>query len=109
MGKLGIAKAVVVSAGGYGRNPRHLADVLARYPDRNRGVALVPDDIASTEIARLDKLGVRGIRFMSASWRADVEVHVRSLAGLADDVEAHGSAFGVRWDGIVRGLRRRSG
>ncbi len=64
---LGISRAVVVSGGGYGRNPRHLCDTLARYPDRYRGVALVPDDIAPAEIARMNKLGVRGIRFMSAS------------------------------------------
>lgn len=65
--KLGISRAVVVSGGGYGRNPARLVDALLAYPDRYRGVALVPDDIASAEIARLDKLGVRGIRFMSAS------------------------------------------
>ena len=65
--RLGISRAVIVSAGGYGRNTRHLADTLTRFPDRFRGVALVPDDIPSNEIARLDKLGVRGIRFMSAS------------------------------------------
>ena len=64
---LGIARAVIISGGGYGRNPRHLADTLARFPERYRGVALVPDDIAPAEIARLSKLGVRGIRFMSAS------------------------------------------
>ena len=67
MGKLGISRAVVVSAGGYGRNPGHLADVLTRFPDRYRGIALVPDDITSTEITRLGKLGVRGIRFMTDS------------------------------------------
>ncbi len=64
---LGIARAVVVSGGGYGRNPRHLADTLARFPERYRGVALVPDDIADAEFARLTGLGVRGLRFMSAS------------------------------------------
>ena len=42
MEKLGISRAVIVSAGGYGRNPRLLADVLARFPDRYRGIALVP-------------------------------------------------------------------
>ncbi len=65
--KLGIARAVIVSGGGYGRNTRHLADTLARFPDRYRGVALVPDDIPAHEIARLTKLGVRGLRFMSSS------------------------------------------
>ena len=64
---LGISRAVIISGGGYGRNTLHLADTLARFPDRYRGVALVPDEIASAEIGRLDKLGVRGVRFMSGS------------------------------------------
>jgi 2-pyrone-4,6-dicarboxylate lactonase len=64
---LGIARAVIVSAGAYGRNPRHLADTLARFPGRFRGIALVPEDIADAEIERLTRLGVRGVRFMSVS------------------------------------------
>ncbi len=67
MKTLGIERAVIISAGGYGRNPRHLADTLAKHPDTYRGVALVPDDIPHGEIERLNKLGVRGIRCMSAS------------------------------------------
>ena len=65
--KLGIARAVIISAGGYGRNTRHLADTLARFPDRFRGVALIPDDMPDAEFARLTRLGVRGLRCMSAS------------------------------------------
>lgn len=64
---LGVSRAVVVSGGGYGRNTRHLADTLARFPDRYRGVALVPDDMSDAEFTRLTTLGVRGLRFMSAS------------------------------------------
>jgi predicted TIM-barrel fold metal-dependent hydrolase len=64
---LGLSHAILVSGGGYGRNTSHLVDTLTRFPDRYRGVALVPDDISDAEIERLTKLGVRGIRFMSAS------------------------------------------
>lgn len=64
---LGLSRAVLVSPGGYGRNTRLLADTLARFPDRYRGIALVPDDISDAEIGRLTTLGVRGVRFMSAS------------------------------------------
>lgn len=67
MDRIGIARAVVISAGGYGRNTRHLCDVLARHSGRYRGIALVPDDISGPEIARLNRLGVRGVRFMSSS------------------------------------------
>ncbi|RAI44247.1 amidohydrolase family protein [Rhodoplanes roseus] len=67
MATLGLSAAVLVSPGGYGRNTRLLADVLERYPDRYRGVALVPEDIDDAEIDRLNTLGVRGVRFMSGS------------------------------------------
>jgi predicted TIM-barrel fold metal-dependent hydrolase len=65
---LGLQRAVVVSGGAYGRNPAHLADTLARFPKRYRGVALVPDDISHKELERLTGLGVRGLRFVSTSW-----------------------------------------
>lgn len=44
---LGLSTAVVVSPGGYGRNYIMLADVLAQYPERLRGAALMPDDTPS--------------------------------------------------------------
>ena len=62
---LGLSTAVIVSPGAYGRDPSLLADTLAKYPDRFRGIALVKDDIATSELARLTKLGVRGMRMMS--------------------------------------------
>jgi predicted TIM-barrel fold metal-dependent hydrolase len=65
--KLGISRAVIVSGGAYGRNPKHLADTLARFPDRFRGVALMPEDASAADFERLTKLGVRGMRCMSSS------------------------------------------
>lgn len=65
--KLGFSNAVIVSGGAYGRNTKHLADTLARRPDRFRGVALIPDDLSDGEFERLGKLGVRGMRLFSAS------------------------------------------
>jgi predicted TIM-barrel fold metal-dependent hydrolase len=84
---LGLSRAVFVSPGGYGRNTRHLADTLARFPDRYRGIALVPDDISDDEIGRLNTLGVRGVRFMSAS-RGGV------LPTISEDVAARVAAHG---------------
>lgn len=62
---LGLSRAVVISPGGYGRDYTMLADVLAQYPDRLRGVALLPDDTPDEEFARLGRLGVRGLRMIS--------------------------------------------
>ena len=63
---LGLSTAVIVSPGGYGRDYTMLADTLTKYPDRFRGIALVKPDIASSELARLGKLGVKGMRMMSS-------------------------------------------
>jgi len=65
--KVGLSRAVVVSGGAYGRNYAVLADALARFPHRFRGVALMPDEATHAEFEHLTKLGVRGLRFISAA------------------------------------------
>jgi 2-pyrone-4,6-dicarboxylate lactonase len=62
---LGLSTSVIVSPGGYGRDTTMLADTLTKYPERFRGIALLRDDVPESEIARLTKLGVRGMRMMS--------------------------------------------
>lgn len=62
---LGIARAVVVSGGGYGPNTAHLEHVLAEHSDRFLGVALLPENATSADLRRLDRLGVRAARFVS--------------------------------------------
>jgi predicted TIM-barrel fold metal-dependent hydrolase len=63
--KLGFARAVIVSAGGYGRNYRHLQSVLERFGEHFRGIMLAPPQLRHEEIAPLHRLGVRGIRFFA--------------------------------------------
>jgi len=63
--RLGLSRAVVVSGGAYGRNYAVLEDALTRFPDRFRGVALMPEETPHAEFERLGKLGVRGLRFIS--------------------------------------------
>jgi len=84
---LGLAGAVVVSGGGYGRSTRHLAEVLERHPDRFRGVALLPDEITDAELRRLDRLGVRGARFVSPG-------HAGALPRLSADMAARVADLG---------------
>jgi predicted TIM-barrel fold metal-dependent hydrolase len=62
---LGLERGVLVSGGAYGRDYTHLADTLARYPARLRGIVLPREDLQTAEIQRLDGLGVRGMRFIS--------------------------------------------
>ena len=62
---LGLSHAIIVSGGGYGMDTKHLEDTLRRFPDRFRGVALLPPETTQAEMARLHGLGVRGLRFVS--------------------------------------------
>jgi 2-pyrone-4,6-dicarboxylate lactonase len=78
--RLGLSRAVIVSPGGYGRNYRLLADTLERYPDRFRGIALMPDETSASEFARLTRLGVRGLRMMSAKRGRHVPHLARDVA-----------------------------
>jgi predicted TIM-barrel fold metal-dependent hydrolase len=72
-----------VSPGGYGRNYQLLADTLARFPDRFRGIALMPEDTSAAEFARLTGLGVRGLRMMSAKRGPHVPNYSREIAARA--------------------------
>ena len=83
--KLGLSTAVIVSPGGYGRNYSLLTDVLAKHPNRFRGIALMRDDTPSSEFARLTKLGVRGLRMMSKKRGQHVPNYSREVAARAHD------------------------
>jgi predicted TIM-barrel fold metal-dependent hydrolase len=114
---LGLSGAVVVSGGGYGRTTRHLEDVLTAYPQRFRGVALLPDTVSRADIARLHRLGVRGARFVShghggalprmadltqelAQWMAEVGWHVQFYPA-RDDLASHAEALLAQPNAIV--------
>lgn len=82
---LGLGTAVVVSPGGYSRSYTMLTDVLERYPDRLRGVALLPDDTPSSEFARLGTLGVKGLRMISAMRGGHLPHFNREIAARAHE------------------------
>jgi predicted TIM-barrel fold metal-dependent hydrolase len=87
---VGLSRAVIVSGGGYGRNSGHLADTLARFPNgRFRGVALLAEDTPRAEFARLDRLGVRGLRFVSKAHGAHLPHLSESLAQRAAEFGWH--------------------
>jgi predicted TIM-barrel fold metal-dependent hydrolase len=59
---LSLTRGVLVQPSVYGTDNRAMLDVLAIYPDRLRGVAVLPFDVPLEEIHRLHALGVRGVR-----------------------------------------------
>jgi predicted TIM-barrel fold metal-dependent hydrolase len=98
---LGLAHAVIVSAGGYGRNYRHLQWVLERFAGRFRGIILPPADFQRDEIAPLAALGVRGIRMFAGpdghEWSHLPGIDPR-LAAMAHDAGWH-----VQYQSLVHG------
>lgn len=61
--RFGIERCVVVQSVVHGFDNRAVEDVLRSAPGRYLGIALVPLDIPSSELARLAALGFRGVRF----------------------------------------------
>ncbi|MEJ1962054.1 MAG: amidohydrolase family protein [Gammaproteobacteria bacterium] len=62
---LGLKRAVIVSAGGYGADYRHLKSVLERFGEYFRGIVLARDDFRADEMTLLHQLGVRGVRMFA--------------------------------------------
>src|ERR1039458_5092047 len=60
---LGIDRAVIVQASCHGADNAAMLDCIASDPKRYRGVAIVDDSFTDTDYDRLDRGGVRGVRF----------------------------------------------
>lgn len=61
--KLGIDRTVVVQPSVYGKDNSCLLDVMTAIGPSARGIAVVDETVSDAELARLTKLGVRGVRF----------------------------------------------
>ena len=59
---VGVTRGVLVQPSIYGFDNRAMLDGLATDPQRLRGVAVVPFDVADGELDRLHAAGVRGVR-----------------------------------------------
>jgi D-galactarolactone isomerase len=62
MARLGLSRTVIVQPSAYGTDNRCTLAAMAALGDAARGVAILPEDISDAEIARLDGLGMRGLR-----------------------------------------------
>lgn len=60
---LGIDHVVFVQATVHGFDNSAMLDAIARAPQKNRGIALVPTDVSRSALDRLHAGGVRGVRF----------------------------------------------
>jgi len=61
--KLGLTRTVIVAPSGYGTDNACTLEAMGKLGDTARGVAIVDPAAPDSEIARLTKLGIRGIRY----------------------------------------------
>lgn len=101
---LGIRYGVVVSAGGYGKDYRHLQSVLERFGERLRGIILPRDDIRADEVEMLAALGVRGVRMFGVpaghEWSHLPQLNTR-IASMIQDAGWHVQYHSVTRDDIA--------
>ena len=62
--RLGLERALLVQANGYGFDMGCLLDALAQAGDAARAIAVIRPDISGETLSRLHSAGVRGVRFM---------------------------------------------
>ena len=61
--RLGIERYVVVQPSGYGTDNSCTLEAIAAMGERARGIAVVDESATDAELQRLDKAGIRGLRF----------------------------------------------
>jgi D-galactarolactone isomerase len=61
--RLGIERSVIVQPSTYGKDNRCTLEAIAALGESARGVAVVDQAVTESELERLTKLGIRGIRF----------------------------------------------
>jgi D-galactarolactone isomerase len=61
--RLGLTRAVVVTPSNYGTDNRSTLDALGRLGRQARGVAVIDESFADTDLREMHVMGVRGIRF----------------------------------------------
>jgi predicted TIM-barrel fold metal-dependent hydrolase len=59
---LGVERAVLIQPSVYGTDNTAMLDAMKAAPAKFRGVAVVADDIADSELKRMHEAGVRGVR-----------------------------------------------
>jgi predicted TIM-barrel fold metal-dependent hydrolase len=66
-----VAHALLVQPSGYGYDNGAVLDAMERHPRRFKTIAVIDPETSEAELARLDALGVVGVRFNLQSHRRD--------------------------------------
>jgi predicted TIM-barrel fold metal-dependent hydrolase len=87
--RLGTTRNVIVQPSTYGTDNSLLLEALATMGPSSRGVAVVDDGVAESELARLHLAGVRGIRFNLVQTGATTPSMLARLAPLMQGLGWH--------------------
>src|SRR5262245_48367253 len=110
--KLGLQRCVVVQSTCHGVANAVTEDAVAGRPTDYRGVVLLRSDVADTELRRLDRAGMRGVRFNFMALRGppstadDVLALAARLQPLGWHLQVHGAPDAVLV--ALAGVWRRS-
>jgi 2-pyrone-4,6-dicarboxylate lactonase len=94
--RLGLQRCVIVQSSCHGFDNSATEDAIANRPRDYRGIALLPTDVADTELRRLDAAGFRGVRFnfmkhLGAATSAEAILALAArLAPLGWHLQVHG-------------------
>lgn len=64
--RLGLHRHVVVQPSTYGTNNQGVLDALAAFGEEARGIAVCDTSVTDAELARMDRAGIRGLRFIAS-------------------------------------------
>lgn len=106
---LGVVAGAVVSGSFQADDQTYLADALARLGPGWAGVTQLPHDCPDAEIARLDALGVRAVRFNLFRGRVDglddiaaLATRVHAVAGWHAEIYADAAALAPHVDELSK-------
>ena len=92
---LSLARAVIVQPAAYGFDNSCTLDAIAQLGSSARGICLLAPDAANSEIERLHRGGIRGVRYMMIGG----PLHWDSLEPMAARLRAYGWMINLQLDG----------
>jgi predicted TIM-barrel fold metal-dependent hydrolase len=87
--RIGTSRNVIVQPSTYGTDNRCTLDALVAFGPMARAVAVVDTTVTDAELKRMDKLGVRGIRFNLAQAGATTPEMIEPLSKRVNDLGWH--------------------
>jgi predicted TIM-barrel fold metal-dependent hydrolase len=102
--RFGLERMVFVQPSAYGRDNRCMLDAMASVArDICRGIVDIDDDVSDREMARMNDLGVRGVRINTSPVKAPEPGYAESLLPRIRRIEARCAEIGWHLDFLCPG------